>query len=257
MRTDIIDFHTHPFLHPENNYCFYKDEYATDSDFAHKHLSSLGISIVCGSVLGPVNCWEDIVQLNNRALELQKFWGEFYIPGFHIHPDYVEQSIAQVKRMAQSGAKLVGELVPYMHGWSISHPGLIPILEEVQKNGMVVSFHSTGIPDEVLKPLLDRFPGINFVAAHPGEKNSLLTHLHRMERHENYYLDISGSGIGRMGMLRFGIDSASKERFLFGSDFPLCPAEMYISAVEHDPLLTNAEKQAIFCDNAQRILFGV
>lgn len=257
MRTDIIDFHVHPFLYPENNYCFYKDGYAMDLDCAHKHLSDLGISMVCGSVLGAVNRWEDIVHLNDQALELQKLWGKFYIPGFHIHPDYAEQSVAQVKRMAQYGVKLVGELVPYMHGWSISHPGLIPILEEIQKNDMVVSFHSTGIPDEVIEPLLDRFSGINFVAAHPGEKQSLLTHLDRMKRHKNYYLDLSGNGIGRMGMLRFGIDRASKERFLFGTDFPLCPAEMYIAAVAHDPLLTDAEKQAIFCDNAQRILLGV
>lgn len=121
---------------------------------------------------------------------------------------------------------------------------------------MVISFHSTGIPDEVIEPLLDCFSGINFVAAHPGEKNQLLSHLNRMERHENYFLDLSGNGIGRMGMLRFGIDRASKERFLFGTDFPICPPEMYIAAVECDPLLTEAEKQAIFCDNAQRILFG-
>ena len=134
MRTDIIDFHVHPFLYPENNYCFYKDSYTMDLDCAHKHLSDLGISMVCGGVLGPVSCWEDIVQLNDQALELQKLWGKFSIPGFHIHPDYAEQSVAQVKRMAQYGVKLVGELVPYMHGWSISHPGLIPILEEIQKN---------------------------------------------------------------------------------------------------------------------------
>lgn len=104
-----------------------------DAERAHDHLSSLGISRVCGSVLGPVNCWNDIIQLNDRALELREFWGQFYIPGFHIHPDYVEQSVAQVRRMAQHGVKLVGELVPYMHGWSMGHPGLIPILEEVQK----------------------------------------------------------------------------------------------------------------------------
>lgn len=30
MRTGIVDFHIHPFLHSENNYCHYKDRYALD-----------------------------------------------------------------------------------------------------------------------------------------------------------------------------------------------------------------------------------
>ena len=56
---------------------------------------------------------------------------------------------------------------------------------------MVFSFHSTGVTDEVLEPLLSRFPNLTFVAAHPGEKRDFLRHLSRMERHENYFLDLS------------------------------------------------------------------
>jgi len=257
MRTGIVDFHIHPFLYSENNYCFYKDGYAMDPDSARKRLSGLGISTVCGSVLGPVNSWADIVKLNDRALELRERWGAFYVPGFHIHPDHVQESVTEIERMASLGVKLLGEVVPYMHGWDFSNPGLVPILEAAQEVGMVFSFHSTGIPDEVLEPLLSRFSGMPFVAAHPREKKDVLGHVALMARHENYFLDLSGSGINRMGMLRFAIDRASKERFLFGTDFPLCPPEIYVAAVEHDPLLTEEEKQAVFFGNAQRILFGV
>lgn len=256
MRTGIVDFHTHPFLHPENNTCHYRDGYVMDPNSARKRLSGLGISTVCGSVLGPVRGWEDIVCLNDRALELREQWGDFYVPGFHIHPDYTPKSVAEVERMAAQGVKLLGEVVPYMHGWDFTHPGLIPVLEAAQEAGMVFSFHSTNITDEVLEPLLTRFPNLIFVAAHPGERKALLTHLGRMERHKNYVLDLSGAGIGRMGMLRYAVDRAGKERFLFGTDFPICPPEMYVAAVESDPLLTEEEKRAVFRDNAQRILFG-
>lgn len=256
MRTGIVDFHTHPFLHPENNNCFYKDGYAMDPDSARKRLSGLGISMVCGSVIGPVSGWDDIVRLNDQALELREQWGEFYVPGFHIHPDHVEESEKEIKRMALQGVRLLGEAVPYMHGWDFAHLGLLPILEAAQEAGMVFSFHSTNIADEVMEPLLERFPNISFVAAHPGEKKALLTHLGRMERHENYFLDLSGTGLGRMGMLRYAMDRVGKERFLFGTDFPICPPEMYVAAVEQDSLLTEEEKQAVFRDNAQRILFG-
>ena len=92
------------------------------------------------------------------------------------------------------------------------------------------------------------------VAAHPGEKEQFLRHLDCMERFENYYLDLSGSGLGRMGLLRCGIDRVGKDRFLFGTDFPVCPPHVYIAAVEEDPLLSQEEKQAVFHDNALRLL---
>ena len=49
MRMGIVDFHTHPFLFPENNYCFYKESYAMDEAQAYEYLTLLGK----GS-----NCWE-------------------------------------------------------------------------------------------------------------------------------------------------------------------------------------------------------
>ena len=256
MRTGIVDFHAHPFLDTENNYCFYKESYAMDAGQVREYLTALGITTVCGSVLGPVTGWKDIVHLNDQALELREQWGDFYIPGFHIHPDYVQESAAQIQRMTAAGVRLIGEVVPYMHGWNFSHTGLIPLLEAAQEANMVFSFHSTGITEEVMEPLLTRFPKLTFVAAHPREKKDVLQHLSHMERHENYFLDLSGGGLGRMGLLRFCMDRVGKERFLFGTDFPLCPPSMYVAAVEQDPLLNEEEKQAVFCGNAQRILFG-
>lgn len=254
MSRTIIDFHAHPFLRPENNFCGYKSACPMDAAQVKAYLNALGVSTICGSVVAHAGNWEDVAVLNARALELQRLYGNFYVPGFHIHPDFVSQSLAELTRMATLGVKLVGELVPYMHGWKMDHPGLIPILEAAQHYGMIVSFHSTNVEDEVIEPLLDRFPKLTFVAAHPGEKESFVRHLGRMERHENYYLDLSGRGLGRMGMLRYGIDRVGKDRFLFGTDFPICPPAMYIGAVEGDPFLTDAEKNAIFFENAERIL---
>lgn len=256
MNKGIVDFHIHPYLHEENNLCFYREGYSLDPDAARARLEAAGIATACGSVVARTERWSDIVRCNDRALEVRERWGDFYVPGFHVHPDHVSLSIAQVERMAAQGVRLVGELVPYMHGWAMDNPGLIPVLEAARAHGMVVCFHSTGVADEVIEPILNRFPDMAFVAAHPREKKDVLGHIGLMQRHKNYYLDLSGSGIGRMGMLRFAIDQAGKDRFLFGTDFPICPPEMYVAAVEHDPLLTEEEKQAVFCDNAKCILFG-
>ena len=92
------------------------------------------------------------------------------------------------------------------------------------------------------------------MAAHPGEHDTFSRHLHRMELSENYYLDVSGTGLFRHGILRHGMDEFGAERFLFGSDYPICNPAMYIGGVLLDSLISEEEKRMIFAENAKRLL---
>jgi predicted TIM-barrel fold metal-dependent hydrolase len=254
MSREIIDFHIHPWLDAVNNYCFFKDLCSMTPEEGRRRLELTGITKACGSVIGNVTGWDDIVRLNDTALKVRENWGDFYIPGFHIHPDHVEQSISEIHRMAAEGVRLVGELVPYIHGWDMGHPGLVPILEAAAEHHMILSFHSTDVTDEMIEPLLERFPQMPFVAAHPVDKEKMRLHIGRMQRHENYYLDLSGAGIGRMSLLPWTIKQVGYDRILFGTDFPACPPEIYVAAVTLDPMLTEAETQAILWDNAAGLM---
>ncbi len=49
-----------------------------------------------------------------------------------------------------------------------------------------------------------------FDNAHPGEYTTFMEHLARMQKYENAYLDISGTGLFRYGMLRYGIDKVGQ-----------------------------------------------
>ena len=69
--------------------------------------------------------------------------------------------------------------------------------------------------------------------------------IHRVKMSDNYYLDLSGYGIFRHGMLRHAIDEFGAERFLFGSDYPTCNPSMYIGGVLLDDLITDEEKELI------------
>ncbi|MBR2373770.1 MAG: amidohydrolase family protein, partial [Lentisphaeria bacterium] len=66
------------------------------------------------------------------------------------------------------------------------------------------------------------------------------------------YLDLSGSGLFRWGMLRKGIDMIGAERILFGSDFPVVSSGMTVAGVlfEH---ITPAEQSMIFRENFLRL----
>ena len=66
------------------------------------------------------------------------------------------------------------------------------------------SFSSLGVPTS---------PAVN-----AGERQYYEKHLERMAKYENLYLDLSGTGLFRYGMLAYGAKKVGAERFLFGTN---------------------------------------
>ncbi len=259
----IIDFHTHLFDADEFNICTHVEHCNMTAENTKRDLTNLGVEKVCGSVVNKNRNYNPdfsfIKALNDKALELRDYYDGFYIPGFHVHPSFVKDSIKEVERMHKQGVKLVGELVPYMHGWSdYSCKELSEILEAVDHYGMIVNLHSNTNYDETsikqMDEVVKNHKNVKFVGAHICDGNLFESHLKRMEKNDNYLVDLSGGGIYRHGVLRHGIDEFGAERFLFGSDYPICNPAMYIGGVALDFLLTEEEKQKIFYDNAVKLL---
>ncbi len=256
MDFEIIDFHTHPFDTAEHNICAHKEYSDMSFENTERDLRKLGINRICGSVIGKrkeKTEWADIRILNDKALELAQRYNGFYIPGFHVHPDFVKESCEEIERMSKLGVNLIGELIPYGHHWGdYSCKGFYEILDVAKEYNMVVSFHSMNEDsmDEMVKTHRD----ITFVAAHPGEYREFMRHLERMKMSENYLLDISGTGVFRHGMLRHAIDAFGAERILLGSDYPTCNPSMFVHAVISDFLIRDNEKELICSGNAKRIL---
>ena len=259
----IIDFHTHVFDSEDCNICGHIPYCNMSAENTKRDLRGLGVEMICGSVISkeknPSPDFGYIKALNDKALELRDYYGGFYIPGFHVHPAFVKESVREVERMHAQGVKILGELVPYLHGWSdYSSPELEEILEAVEHYGMIVSLHSHTVYDEVRVKQMDavvkRHKKIRFVGAHICDGELFDSHLRRMAENENYFVDLSGGGIYRHGVLRHGIDAVGIERFLFGSDYPICNPAMYIGGVALDFLLGEDEKEKIFRTNAARLL---
>ncbi|NLC44645.1 MAG: amidohydrolase [Clostridiales bacterium] len=261
MSYEIIDFHTHPFDDDATNFCSHKEYCNMSAENTVSYLKGLGISKICGSVVcrnidhevSYANEWEMIADSNRRALILKEQYGDFYIPGFHVHPSYVRESCEEIEKMSKLGVRLIGELVPYIHGWQdYTCKGFDEILEVATVHNMIVSFHS--IENDKMDEMVRKHPDTILVAAHPGEYPTYIRHLERMKMSDNYYLDLSGTGLFRHGMLRRGIDELGPERFLFGSDYPVCNPAMFLGGVVLDTLLTEEEKVAILGGNARKLL---
>ncbi len=252
----IIDFHTHPFITPENNSCFYKD--TVTSDNFKKILESAGIGHICGSVIYKTQSFNEIKRLNREALEIKAMWGDFYTPGIHIHPRYVRESIEELDFMYQNGVRLVGELVPYYNGWSLYYDeSMHAIYEEIERLGMIVSVHTDMTVDmNSLEEAVKRFKNITFVAAHPHQKEHYYKHIELLKNYDNYYLDLSGTGLFRFGMLGTLIKNAGSEKILFATDFPITNPKMYVEAVLFEGL-RDGELENVFYKNAEKLLKSV
>ena len=72
-------------------------------------------------------------------------------------------------------------------------------------------------------------------------------------RHANLHLDISGTGIDRLGMVRHAIDILGPQKVLFGSDYPVNNPAVYVAGVAYEPL-TEAEREALLHGNVERLL---
>lgn len=257
---EIIDFHSHPFFTDEENISYNKRNMPMPHSIIKEDMEKVGISKICGAFIrekkdGETD-WDAIKANNDMALEFREIYGDFYVPGFHVHPDYIKESCEEIERMHKLGVNLIGELVPYRHGWDdYSLKSFYEILDVAKSYNMIVNFHPMN--DDNVDKMIKENPDVMFVGAHPGAYQGFITferHLERMRMSENYYLDVSGGGITTHGMLKFGVNKFGAERFLFGTDYPVCNPGAYVGAILFDVTLTDSEKEMIFSKNAKRIL---
>ena len=252
MAFEIIDFHTHPFLKESECICKYRDTTPVSVALTMEDLRGVGISRFCGSVIGRSGeGFERIAESNADAYALQEIYGGAYLPGIQIHADFVDESCHAVDEMLNKGGNLVGELVPVTFGWDYGDEGFRKILDHASKKGIVFSLHT--MVSEGLEKVLSDYPDVTFVLAHPGEQKTLFWHIEQMKKNENVYLDLSGTGLFRFGMLSKLISEVGAERILFGSDYPVCNAGMYVGGVLAERIPDDA-KEKIFAGNAKRLL---
>lgn len=267
MDHEIIDFHTHPFLRVEDNICRYKDHCAMTVDGVVSDLRAAGIGRFCGSVIRTreavaaekgvkpedLSWWDVVHGCNEDMLTLWQRYGEGYIPGMMVHPDFVSQSLAEMEALRGKGVRLIGELVPYYHGWEdYACPGFGKLLDAAAELGMAVSIHSMG--DDAMDAMAERHPKTTIVFAHPGEHEAVRRHIRRLKGSENFHLDLAGTGLFRHGVLRALLDEVGPEKILFGTDYPVCNPYMYVGGVELDPLVSAGEKRLVLGENARRVL---
>ena len=254
MSDEIIDCHIHPAGSPCTSTGWF--DKAGDWPQQVEALRRAGISRACGALVrpAPIAGFGDIRDLNDQALALRDRFPDFYIPGIQVHPRFPEESCREVERCCGGeGVRWVGELVGYMMGFADEYatPGAMAIWQAVQRHRAAVNFHcyDMGVIDRMCR----KFPDVNFVLAHPGRgRDEIQARIAKVAEHPNLHLDIAGSGIDRLGVLRHAMDVAGAKKLLFGTDYPINNPAVYVHGQAFE-VLSDAERAALLGGNFLRL----
>ena len=110
-----------------------------------------------------------------------------------------------------------------------------------------------GSEQKEMDTMIEDHPEVTFIAAHPGDKEQFLLHFDRIKKYENFYLDLSGTGIFRYCLIAHGVKKVGSERLIFGTDYPICNPRMYVQAVYQEPI-SEEDAENILFKNARKIL---
>ena len=245
----IIDAHMHPYLASHRDFPFSVPE-TYEEFFAEQRRA--GITLSCGAfnIYNDGSDFSVIEECNRRVLEVHAAFPDEFLPGVNVHPNFPDESCAEIQKFYDSGFRWIGEIAAYVMNYkNYCEKGRLQIMDLAQELGMVLNIHPSSLEDE--ENILKNFPRLKLLVAHPGFP-SIMENYQLAQQYPNLYFDISGGGLPRWGMLKKGIQMLGPERILFGSDFPVISSGMYVSGVlfEH---LTQEELKMVFRDNFLRL----
>ena len=183
-----------------------------------------------------------------------------------VQPLELEESLIEIARCSQGGAKGIGELRPDVQGYDLCNPGIMePLMAEIARQGMVLSLHASepvghkyagkgNVTPGILFEFISSFREITVMLAHFG--GGLLFYEAMPEVKDilanTYYDTAAAPFLYKSEIYRAAVETAGPGKMLFGSDWPLLSPQRvmeHIRAAGLDP----ADLDRILGGNAQRL----
>lgn len=187
------------------------------------------------------------------ARNVDKYKGRF-MGACIVNPLYIEEALREIEYCHnQLGFVWVGELVNYMVPYDYSIPEFEQLIEQVTKLKMVLALHTEQGEMELIA---QKFPNATIAFAHFGddhEYDDIFKRIDIVAQNPNYYLDTSGYGHDRVGVLEYAIEKIGPDRILFGSDFSINDPSTVIARIKNS-FLSEKQKQKIFSTNLEGLL---
>lgn len=276
----ILDVHTHIF---SPNVMGKRDQYcASDACFGLlysnrkakicctedliRSMDDNGIPVSVIQNIGWVN-HEECMRSNDYILESVSKYPERLIGFCAVQPREGEKALKEIIRCRKGGAKGIGELRPDIQGFDLADPGLMkPLMEEIIKQGMILSLHASEPVGHEYAGKGDITPGIlyKFISNYQ-EATIFLGHFGgglvfyelmpevRVILTNTYYDTAAAPFLYVQGIYEAIIKAAGSGKILFGSDWPLLDPQRVINHI-NSAGLKDFDVKAIIGENSRRLL---
>jgi predicted TIM-barrel fold metal-dependent hydrolase len=133
------------------------------------------------------------------------------------------------------GMVWIGELCGYIGDYTYDTVAFAAAVGLAAELNMVVQIHNEDVAD--MARLCAASPDTTFVLSHLGDSpQEVKDRIDLTARFPNLYLDISGHGHQRMGVLELAVQVAGPDRVLFGSDYTINDPAGVIARIEKSAL---------------------
>jgi predicted TIM-barrel fold metal-dependent hydrolase len=227
----------------------------TFEEFVH-YLDRTGVQ---RGIINSVRCQEaktpaEFIAGNREvARYAEKYKGRF-LGACVVNPLFIDESLREIEDCRkQLGFVWVGELCNYVVPFEYTIKEFQQLVQQVVKMNMVLDVHTEL---EEMEYIIQKFPQATIVFPHFGDGHEfehIFKRIDAVAKSPNCYLDTSGYGHDRVGMLEYAVKSIGPDRVLFGSDFSInCPATV-VARIEN-AYLTEEQKRKILSGNLQALL---
>jgi hypothetical protein len=188
------------------------------------------------------------------ARYVEKYKGRF-VGACVVNPLFIDEALREMEECRkQFGFVWVGELCNYMKpSYEYKIKQFEQLVEQTVKLGMILDVHTE---QDEMDYIIEKYPRATIVFPHFGDGNEYVDIWKRIDlvaQHPNTYLDTSGYGHDRVGMLEYAVEKIGPDRVLFGSDFSINDPSTVIARIKH-AFLSEEQKQKIFSGNLQALL---
>ena len=181
----------------------------------------------------------------------EKYPGRFR-PSAVITPFRIDEALREIEEChRQLGFRWLGEFCNYMTHYRYQSPEWTQVMQLAEKLNLVIQIHTN---TEEMRYLAENFPRNTIVFPHlGGSPKEIGERIAIVARHPQCSIDVSGSGIERVGILEKAVKEIGSERVLYGSDFTINEPSGVIDRVRN-AFLTPADRENILFRNVERLL---
>jgi predicted TIM-barrel fold metal-dependent hydrolase len=248
MDFEIFDCHLHCPPEAGERWQWYKVTHTFNDFVAYLDKTGVNRGIINSQRSFHPQPSEFIAGNREVARYVEKYQGRF-MGACIVNPQFIEESLRELEICRKEfGFVWVGELCNYVIPFDYRIKEFDILVEQVQKLDMILALHTEG---SEIDYIADRFPQATIAFAHFGDDREWETIFKRIDtvaKNPNFYLDTSGYGHDRMGVLEYAIKTIGPDRILFGSDFTINDPGTVISRIRN-AFITDEQKKKILSGN--------